>query len=61
MDNTQFVSIEYMSKMVEDYIYQRKKVRVRIILNNPMSIRKDVVMLNEAYNIVIEYNKEQRK
>jgi hypothetical protein len=61
MDNTQFVSIEYMSKIVEDYIYQRKKVRVRIILNNPMSIRKDVVMLNEAYNIVVEYNKEQRK
>lgn len=61
MDNTQFVSIEYMSKIVEDYIYQRKKVRVRIILNNPMSIRKDVVMLNEAYNIVIEYNKEQSK
>lgn len=54
------LSVEEMCAVVEAYIYERKKVRIKIVLNNLMSIRKHIIMLNEAYSYVIAYNNKQR-
>ena len=48
-------SVEEMIAVVQAYIYERKNVRVRIIFNNPMSLRKHLIMLNEAYSYVMAY------
>lgn len=48
-------SVEEMLAIVQEYIYERKRVRVRIIFNDPMSVRKHIIMLNEAYNVAIAY------
>jgi hypothetical protein len=49
-------SVETMIAVVQDYIYQKKGKKVRIIFDNPMSLRKHLIMLNEAYNIAISNN-----
>lgn len=49
-------SVEEMCAVVEAYIYERKGKKVRILLNNLMSVRKHIIMLNEAYSYVIAYN-----
>jgi hypothetical protein len=49
-------SVEEMIAVVQDYIYDRKRVRVRIVLDNPMRMRRDVMLLNEAYSIAVMYN-----
>jgi len=48
-------SVEEMLAIVQEYIYERKRVRVRIVFNDPMSMRKHIIMLNEAYNVAIAY------
>ena len=48
-------SVEEMLAIVQEYIYERKRVNVRIVFNNPMSMRKHIIMLNEAYNVAIAY------
>ena len=48
-------SVEEMIAVVQAYIYERKNVRVRIVFNNPMSMRKHIIMLNEAYSYVMAY------
>ena len=48
-------SVEEMCAVVQEYIYERKRVRVRIVFNNPMSMRKHIIMLNEAYSYVLAY------
>lgn len=49
-------SVEVMIAVVQDYIYQKKGKKVRIIFNDAMSLRKHLIMLNEAYNIAIANN-----
>lgn len=53
-------SVEEMISVVQAYIKERKGRSVRIVLNNPMSIRKHMVMLNEAYNIAIANNENTK-
>lgn len=53
-------SVEEMCAVVEAYIYERKKRKVRIVLNNLMSMRKHIIMLNEAYSYVIAYNNKEK-
>jgi len=53
-------SVEEMIAVVQAYIKERKGRNVRIVLNNPMSIRKHMVMLNEAYNIAIANNENTK-
>lgn len=53
-------SVEEMIAVVQAYIKERKGRSVRIVLNNPMSIRKHMVMLNEAYNIAIANNENTK-
>jgi hypothetical protein len=48
-------SVEEMVAIVQAYIYERKRVRVRIVFDNPMSMRKHIIMLNEAYSYVLAY------
>ena len=53
-------SVEEMIAVVQAYIKERKGKSVRIVLNNPMSMRKHIVMLNEAYNIAIANNEHTK-
>ena len=53
MEHTPYV--EEMVAIVQEYIYERKRVRVRIVFDNPMSMRKHIIMLNEAYSYVLAY------
>lgn len=48
-------SVEEMIAVVQEYIKERTGRKVRIIFDNPMSLRKHLIMLNEAYNYVINY------
>jgi hypothetical protein len=53
-------SVEEMIAIVQDYIYDRKRVRVKIIFDNPMRMRRDVMLLNEAYSIAVMYNNKDK-
>ena len=53
-------SVEEMIAVVQDYIYDRKRVRVRIVFDNPMRMRRDVMLLNEAYSIAVMYNNKDK-
>ena len=46
-------SVEEMIAVVQEYIYLKKGKTVRIVFNNPMNLRKHVIMLNEAYSVAI--------
>jgi hypothetical protein len=48
-------SVEEMLAIVQEYIYERRRVNIRIVFNDPMSMRKHIIMLNEAYNVAIAY------
>lgn len=48
-------SVEEMVAVVQEYIYERKRVRIRIVFDNPMSMRKHIIMLNEAYSYILAY------
>lgn len=53
-------SVDEMISVVESYIYERKRIKARIVFDNPMSMRKHVMMLNEAYSIAIAYNNKHK-
>jgi hypothetical protein len=48
-----------MIAVVENYIYIRKGIKVRIVFDDLMSMRKHLIMLNEAYNIAMNYKKPE--
>jgi hypothetical protein len=50
-----------MVRTVEQYIQDKTGKRVKIIFDNPMNMRKHVVMLNEAYSISLTYYNKQNK
>lgn len=49
-------SADEMIAVVQAYIKERTGKSIRIVLNNPMSIRKHLIMLNEAYNYIQSQN-----
>ena len=53
-------SVEEMIAVVQAYIKERKGRSVKIVFDNPMSIRKHMVMLNEAYNIAMANNENTK-
>jgi hypothetical protein len=51
-------SFEEMIAVVENYIYEKKKVRVRIELRyHPFFIHSDMSKLNYCYGVAIDYFK----
>jgi hypothetical protein len=50
-----------MVRTVEQFIQDKTGKRVKIIFNDPMNMRKHVVMLNEAYSISLTYYNKQNK
>jgi hypothetical protein len=52
------VTVEEMIAIVQDYIYDKKKVRVRIELRyHPFFIQSDLSKLNYCYGIALDYFK----
>jgi hypothetical protein len=50
-----------MVRTVEKFIQDKTGKRVKIIFDDPMNMRKHVVMLNEAYSISLTYYNKQKK
>ena len=50
-----------MVRTVEQFIQDKTGKRIKIIFDDPMNIRKHVVMLNEAYSICLTYYNKQKK
>ena len=46
-----------MIAVVENYIYIRKGIKIKIVFNDLMSMRKHLILLGDAYNIAINYKK----
>lgn len=53
-------SVKEMIAVVEDYIYAKKRKKVKIVFDNPMNMHKHIIMLNEAYNVAIAYNNKEK-
>ena len=56
----QSIDIEYYSRFVEAYILDRTGKKVRIVLNEPMRINRDVMLLCQAYDIAEAYYKNRK-
>ena len=50
-----------MVRTVEQYIQDKTGKRIKIIFDDPMNIRKHVIMLNEAYSISLTYYNNLKK
>lgn len=48
-----------LKAVVENYVYIRTGKRIKIIFDDVQSIRKHLIMLGEAYNIAVNYKKEE--
>ncbi len=53
-------SVEVMCAVVQDYIFLKKGKKVKIIFNDPMNLRKHLIMLNEAYNHVTSVTQQYK-
>jgi hypothetical protein len=49
-----------MIAIVENYIYIRKGIKVRIVFDDPMSMRKHLIMLGEAYAVAVYYKNQNK-
>lgn len=52
--------IKVMIAVVEEYIYQRKGVRVKIDMSNSRTFVRHFEMLLYAYEIAVAYNNKQK-
>jgi hypothetical protein len=50
-----------MVRTVEQYIQDKTGKRIKIIFDDPMNMRKHVIMLSEAYSICLTYYNNQTK
>lgn len=49
-----------MTREVEQYVYIRTGKRVKIVFNDPQSLRKHLMLLGEAYAVAMYYNKQKQ-
>lgn len=54
MENTQYINIAEYKRIIEDYIYRKKGMRITIVFDNPMMMNKHFKMLSWAYDYVIQ-------
>jgi hypothetical protein len=48
------ITVEEMMAVVEDYIFSRKNVRIKITLNyHPFVIQRELDMLHYCYNVAL--------
>ena len=57
---TQEITLEEMTAVVEDYIYDRKGKRVKIVFDNLMMFHRHFQLLSRAYDIALAYNIKQK-
>lgn len=50
-----------MMRTVEQFIQDKTGKKVKIIFNDPMNMRKHIIMLNEAYNVALAYYDNLKK
>jgi hypothetical protein len=50
-----------MVRTVEQYLQDKTGKRIKIIFDDPMNMRKHVIMLNEAYSISLTYYNNKDK
>ena len=57
MENMQYINIAEYKRVIEDYIYKKKGVRITLVFDNPMMMNKHFKMLSWAYDYVIQKDK----
>lgn len=55
----EFLHMNEMIERVEMFLWDSKQAKVKIIINNPMTLHRDMQMLNYAYNVAIDYYKNK--
>jgi hypothetical protein len=49
-----------LKAVVENYVYIRTGKRIKIVFDDPQSIRKHLIMLGDAYSIAVNYKKTEQ-
>jgi hypothetical protein len=49
-----------LKAVVENYVYIRTGKRIKIVFDDPQSIRKHLIMLGDAYAIAVNYKKTEQ-
>lgn len=52
MANTQYISVDEYKKVVSDYIFDKTKLNIRIVFDNPMNAHRHFAMLVMAYDYI---------
>lgn len=55
----EFLHMNEMIERVEMFLWDSKQAKVKIIINNPMTLHRDMQMLNYAYNVALDYYKNK--
>ena len=55
----EFLHMNEMIERVEMFLWDSKQAKVKIIINNPMTLHRDMQMLNYAYNVAVDYYKNK--
>lgn len=55
----EFLHMNEMIERVEMFLWDSKQAKVKIIINNPMKLHRDMQMLNYAYNVALDYYKNK--
>jgi len=48
-----------MIERVEMFLWDVKQVKVKINISNPMTLHRDMQLLNHAYNVALDYYKNK--
>ena len=54
----EFIHMNEMIELVEKFLWDKKQVKVKINISNPMTLHRDMNLLNHAYNVALEYYKK---
>ena len=55
----EFLHMNEMIERVEMFLWDFKQTKVKIVINNPMTIHRDIMMLNYAYGIALDFYKNK--
>jgi len=55
----EFIHMNEMIERVEMFLWDVKQVKVKINISNPMTLHRDMQLLNHAYNVALDYYKNK--
>ena len=55
----EFIHMNEMIERVEMFLWDAKQVKVKINISNPMTLHRDMQLLDHAYNVALDYYKNK--